>query len=456
MATTAVSHPPGPKAFWPFGILREFRKDAPAFLLKTRREFGDIAYLRLASQDVYLLNNPEHLKEVFVTQQGNFTKSRVLQRAKRMLGEGLLTSEGEFHLRQRRLMQPAFHRDRLKGYATSMTDWAVRTRERLQPGQTVDMAEEMMRLTLAVVAQTLFSANVEEEAAEIGVALGSVLDLFNLVLLPFSEVLEKLPLPFVKRFEKSRETLDRIIYRIIAEHRASGQDKGDLLSMLLVAQDEDDRGVTGRMTDEQVRDEALTIFLAGHETTANALTWAFYLLSQNPGIAARMHAEIDKAIGNRVPGFDDLSALKYVEMVFAEAMRLYPPAWALGRKAIKGFHLDPYEIAPGSIMLMSPYVMHRDPRYYSEPERFDPDRWRPEAVSQRPKFSYFPFGGGARLCIGERFAWMEGVLLLTCLAQKFNPQLVHGHPVETKAVITLRPKHGMRMILTPRGQSAHL
>ena len=448
--TKAMTHPSGPKSMWPFAILREFRKDAPGFLLKTRRQYGEIAFLRLAAQDVYLINDPEFVKEVLVTQQGNFTKSRVLQRAKRMLGEGLLTSEGDFHLRQRRLMQPAFHRDRLRGYANAMTDWGIRTRDRWQPGQTVDMAEEMMRLTLAVVAQTLFSANVEEEARDIGESLGSVLDLFNLVMLPFSEILEKLPLPFVKRFEKARSTLDRIIYRMIAEHRASGEDKGDLLSMLLLAQDEDDRGATGRMSDEQVRDEAMTLFLAGHETTANALTWTWYLLSEHPQIAARMHAEIDRVLNGRTPGFDDMPALKYVEMVFAESMRLYPPAWAIGRKTIQPFSLGGYEIAANSIVLMSPFVMHRDPRFFPDPDRFDPDRWLPEVASTRPKFAYFPFGGGARLCIGERFAWMEGVLLLTCLAQKFAPKLVAGHPVETKAMITLRPKHGMKMILEPR------
>ncbi len=448
--TTALTHPSGPKSIWPFAILREFRKDAPGFLLKIRRQYGEIAFLRLAAQDVYLINDPEYVKEVLVTQQGNFTKSRVLQRAKRMLGEGLLTSEGDFHLRQRRLMQPAFHRDRLRGYADAMTDWGVRTRDRWQPGQTVDMAEEMMRLTLAVVAQTLFSANVEEEARDIGESLGAVLDLFNLVMLPFSEILEKLPLPFVKRFEKARTTLDRIIYRMIAEHRASGEDKGDLLSMLLLAQDEEDRGATGRMSDEQVRDEAMTLFLAGHETTANALTWTWYLLSEHPQIAARMHAEIDRVLNGRTPGFDDMPALKYVEMVFAESMRLYPPAWAIGRKTIQPFSLGGYEIAANSIVLMSPFVMQRDPRFYPHPDRFDPDRWLPEVASTRPKFAYFPFGGGARLCIGERFAWMEGVLLLTCLAQKFAPKLVPGHPVETKAMITLRPKHGMKMVLEPR------
>lgn len=447
-ATTAV-FPPGPKTFLPFGVLRPFRKDAPAFLLKMRQQYGDVVFLRMGIQNVYLLNHPDLIKDVLVTHQTNFTKSRVLQRAKRMLGEGLLTAEGSFHLRQRRMIQPAFHRDRLKGYATSMAEWGVRTSERWQPGQTVDMANEMMRLTLAVVAQTLFSTNVEDDATEIGESLEAILDLFNLVMLPFSEILEKLPLPFVKRFERARDTLDQIIYRMIAERRASGEDKGDLLSMLLMALDDEDRA-SGGMTDQQVRDEAMTLFLAGHETTANALTWTWYLLSQHPQIAARMQKEIDEVLGGRVPGFDDLPNLKYVEMVLAEGMRLYPPAWAVGRKAIGPHQIGEYTAEPGSIMLMSQYVMHRDPRYFPDPERFDPDRWLPEIAAQRPKFSYFPFGGGSRLCIGERFAWMEGVLLLAILAAKWNPQLVPGHPVQHKAMITLRPRYGMKMILQPR------
>lgn len=427
----------------PFGLLRHFRKDAPGFLLETRERYGDVAFLRLSGQDVYLLNHPDYIRDVLVTNQTNFTKSRVLERSKRMLGEGLLTSEGQFHLRQRRMIQPAFHRERLRGYATAMTSWAIRTRDRWQAGQTIDMSEEMARLTLGIVGQTLFSANVEEDAPEVGRALAEILESFNMVMLPYFELLEKLPLPFLQRFREARETLDRIVYRIIAERRASGDDKGDLLSMLLLARDEDD---DGSMTDEQVRDEAMTLFLAGHETTAVALTWAWYLLSQHPEVAARMRAEI----GNEPPGFDDLPRLKYVEMVFAETLRLYPPAWAIGRKAIAGHRINgEYETKAGSILLQSPYVMHRDPRYFAEPDRFDPDRWLPENVAERPKFSYLPFGGGTRVCIGERFAWMEGVLLLATIAQRWSPKLSPGHPVRHKALLTLRPAFGMKMILEP-------
>jgi cytochrome P450 len=409
--------------------------------LRTHEQYGEVAYLRLSGQEVYLVNHPDYVRDVLVTHQNNFTKSRVLQRAKRVLGEGLLTSEGQFHLRQRRMIQPAFHRERLRGYADAMTAWAVRTRDRWQHGQTVDMSEEMARLTLGIVGQTLFSSNVEDDAPEVGRALTAILEIFNLVMLPYFELLEKLPLPFLRRFHDARDTLDRIVYRIIAERRASGEDKGDLLSMLLMARDEDDAGA---MTDEQVRDEAMTLFLAGHETTANALTWAWYLLSQHPDVASRMRAEI----GDQPPGFDDLPRLKYVEMVLAETLRLYPPAWAIGRKAIGPHRINAeYEAKAGAILLQSPYVMHRDARYFPDPDRFDPDRWLPENVAQRPKFSYLPFGGGTRVCIGERFAWMEGVLLLATIAQKWDPQLSPGHPVRHKALLTLRPEFGMKMVL---------
>ena len=318
---------------------------------------------------------------------------------------------------------------------------------RWHDGETHDNDQEKMRLTLAVVAKTLFNSDVEAEAGEIGQALTDVLHLFQMVMLPFSELLERLPLPASRRFQRARARLDETIYRMIAERRASGEDKGDLLSMLLLAQDE---AGTGGMSDRQVRDEALTIFLAGHETTAVALTWTWYLLSQNPEIANRLHAELDAVLGGRMPGVEDVPALKYTEMVFAEAMRIYPPAWAIGRMAIKPYEAAGYNIPVNSIVLMSPFVMHRDPRWFPDPERFDPERWTPEAKAKRPKFAYFPFGGGSRVCIGESFAWMEGVLLLAVIAQRWRFELVPRHPVGYRALITLRTRNGMKMVAHAR------
>jgi len=326
-----------------------------------------------------------------------------------------------------------------------MVECTARARQEWTDGAQLDMSREMMRLTLSVVAKTLFSADVTSEADNIGAALTQVMFLFDMVLMPFSEWIEKLPLPSIRRFQKARDFLDQTIYGIITERRASKEDKGDLLSMLLLAQDED--GGAG-MSDRQIRDEALTLFLAGHETTANALMWTWYLLSENPAAADKFYEEVDRVLQGRLATFDDLPSLKYTEGVFAEAMRLYPPAWAIGRRTKTDYKIGQFTIPARSIFLMSPYVVHRDARWFPEPDRFKPERWA--QPDDRPKFSYFPFGGGTRVCVGERFAWMEGVLLLAVVAQRWRFKLVPGHPVETAALITLRAKHGMKMVAEER------
>jgi cytochrome P450 len=417
-------------------------------MVSMHRAHGDIAHWRIGPQDIYLFSDPDLIRDVLVTNQKNFHKSRGLERAKRLLGNGLLTSEGEFHLRQRRLAQPAFHRQRIASYAGAMSDYAERSSARWNDGDTVDMHTEMMRLTLGIVARTLFDADVDNEAAEIGAALTTAFESFNLAMLPFTELLEKLPFPAVRRFNSAKETLDRIIYRMIDERRKSSEDRGDLLSMLLLATDTEGDG-TG-MNDRQLRDEALTIFLAGHETTANALTWTWYLLSQNTEVREKLHEEIDRVIGDRAPAYEDLAALTYTRMVLAESMRLYPPAWAIGRRSLEPFEVRGYTIPKRAVILMSQYIVQRHSCYYPDPERFEPERWTPEAAAARPKFSYFPFGGGTRVCIGEQFAWMEGILLIAALARKWKMELIPGHPVEVQPLITLRPKHGMRMIVRKR------
>ena len=440
-----TTRPPGPKNPPIIGNLYAFRSDPLGFLNNAARKYGDLVYFKVARQHMYLVNHPDYVREVLVNNQSNFIKSRALQRAKVLLGEGLLTSEGQQHLRQRRLVQPAFHRERLVGYASAMSEGAVRWRDRWQAGSTLDISTEMPHLTLSIVAKTLFSADVESEASEIGAAMTTVLEMFRLLLMPFAEYLEKLPLPHVRRFEKARARLDATIYGLIRERRKSGVDTGDLLSMLLFAQDEE-----SGMTDEQARDEALTLFLAGHETTANALTWTWYLLSQHPEIERRLHDEIDAVLGDRAPEFADVPQLRYAEMILAEALRLYPPAWAIGRKAKGAFEVGGVEVPAESICILCPYLVHRDPRWFPEPEKFDPERWTPEARDARPKFSYFPFGGGARVCIGERFAWMEGVIVMAAIAQKWRLRLQPGQRVEPLPLITLRVKNGLRMIPEPR------
>jgi len=415
-------------------------------LLQLAREYGDVVYFRLGPQRAILFNRPTHVQDLLITNAHKFTKSRLLQRAKILLGEGLLTNEGKFHLRQRRLAQPAFHRDRLKAYSQVMAEYADRAASRWQEGETRDMAQEMMRLTLAVVAKTLFSADVESEASEVGQALTDVLGLFDLMLVPGTAFLQHLPLPAMRRFHRALKQLNGIIYGIIREHRESGKDAGDLLSMLMMAAD--DQGDGSRMNDKQLRDEAMTLFLAGHETTAVALTWTWYLLSQHPQAAAKLREELETVLDGRLPAFDDLPRLPYTEMVMAESMRLYPPAWGISRLAIEAHEIDGFPIAKGTLCLLSPYVMHRNPVFFADPERFDPERWMPEARETRPKYSYFPFGAGARICIGERFAWTEGILILATIAQKWKMNLAPDQQIAHLAQITLRTRYGMRMQLS--------
>ena len=445
--------PPEIKGGAILGVWQNYLRNPPAFLEKAARDCGDIARFRLVHHNAYLLNHPDWIKEVLVTNQANFTKSRMLERARVLLGDGLLTSEDEFHRRQRRMVQPAFHRDRLAGYAASMVDCAARCRDQWQSGAEFDVSQSMVRLSMGIVARTLFSADIESEADEISEALGQVFKLFEALLMPFSQWLEKLPLPSVRRFERARDRLDKTVYQLIAERRASGRDTGDLLSMLLLSQDEEGESRQG-LTDKQVRDEALTLLLAGHETAANALIWTWYLLSQNPDAEAKLYAELDRVLAGRLPVLDDLPQLRYTEGVFAEALRLYPPAWAIGRRAKQEFSIGEYKIPARSIVLMSPWVVHRDARWFSDPLKFAPERWQTAEIETRPKFSYFPFGGGARLCIGERFAWMEGVLVIATLASRWRLRMAPGQRVDTQARITLRPKYPMRMIVEQRASDA--
>jgi len=443
-----VPVPPGPRQTPLVGSLLRFRRNPLAFLLETAQQYGDVVFYRFGTARVYLLKDPEHIKDVLVTHQHKFVKGRGIQWAKLFLGEGLLTSEGEFHTRQRRLSQPAFHRQRIGAYAAIMADYAERARGRWHDGQSLAFESEMHALTLAIAGRTLFGEDMADEAGEIGAALTDVLSLFPRFALPFARAIQALPLPSNRRFDRARARLDATVYRIIRLRRESGVDQGDLLSMLMAAQDHEGDG--GRMSDLQLRDEVMTLLLAGHETTANALCWTFFLLSQNPGAEAALHAEVDEVLGDRLPGLEDVPRLRYAEQVFAESMRLYPPAWGIGRKVVADHPVGAWTLPAGALVSMSPWVTHHDPRFFPEPFRFDPDRWRPEARAARPRFSYFPFGGGARQCIGEQFAWMEGVLLLSTLAQRFRFRLSPGTVVEPEPLITLRPRGGLPMIAEER------
>jgi cytochrome P450 len=435
--------PPGPPRSLRTLLIYGPGRDPLGYFVGLQRKYGDLVHARVASEHLFLVNDPRHVRDIFITHQRKFMKGRGLERAKRLLGQGLLTSEGEVHLRQRRLMQPAFHRDRIASYASAMTTYADRVRGGWTDGATIDAAQEMMRLTLAVVGKTLFDTDVESQARDVGHALNDVLDSFWLQMLPFPSLLERLPIPALRRSRAARHRLDAIIYTMIAERRQSAHDRGDLLSMLLMARDEE--GGSGGMTDQQVRDEAMTIFLAGHETTANALSWTWYLLGGAPDIEAKLHEEVDRVLAGRLPEMSDIPSLPFVEKVVTESMRLYPPAWIVGRRALEDYPIDGFVMPARSIVIVSPYIMHRDARYFPEPDRFRPDRWTDAFKASLPPFAYFPFGGGVRRCIGESFAWMELILVVATIAQRWTLRLVPGHPVVPRPVVTLRLKHGLKM-----------
>ena len=442
--------PPSQKSRYPGESMLGITRRPLVYFPALKQTHGDVAMVYIGRQPIVLASHPDHIRDVLVTNARNFHKGRGLERAKMLLGEGLLTSEDEFHLRQRRLAQPAFHRARIMAYGDVMATYAERRADHWHDGDVLEINHEMAAYTLAVVGKTLFDADIEGEAHEIGEALAAAIAAFNYTVLPLAPLLLHLPIPMARRYKKGRQRLDATIYRMIAERRASGEDKGDLLSMLLLAHDTEGDG--GGMSDLQLRDEVMTLLLAGHETTANLLMWAFYLLSQNLDAEARMHAEID-ALGDGLLGAADVARLPYTRAVIAETMRLYPPAWVIGRRALSEYRIGEYTVPARTIILMSQWIVHRDPRWWPDAERFQPERWLADgsaADPARPKFSYFPFGAGTRVCIGEQFAWMEGILGLATFARRFAMRLVPGHPVVPRPIITLRAQHGMRMVAHAR------
>jgi cytochrome P450 len=409
------------------------------------RTYGDVCRFRMGFFDIYLLSHPDYIKELLVTQHRTVRKSLVIRLGRLLLGNGLLSSEGEFHRRQRRLMAPAFHKRSIERCCAVMAEKAEALSRTWQPGHTVDMHHEMTRITLGIIGETMFGSDVGEKATQVSRVLKDVFSLVTRVNDPIRGVfLSILPLPSNIRFLRARHTLDRIVYGLIRERRAQAGDRDDLLSLLLNARDAEGDG--SGMTDRQVRDEVLIIFLAGHETTANALTWTWYLLSQHPEIEAKLHEEVDRVLDGRLPGMDDMIRLPYTRMVVQESMRLYPPAYVMDRELMEPLTVGGVTIPKGKTCFVSPWVLHHDPRFFPEPEVFRPERWA-AGEKEPPRYAYFPFGAGPRQCIGEQFAWAEAILVLATLAQHWQPRLVPGHPVETHPLITLRPKYGMKMTL---------
>lgn len=446
MASLArVHYPPGPEQGFFDGLRSQLRRDPLTFMTRNAREYGDIVCLRFFNLRTYLLFHPDHIEDVIVNNAKKFIKGRILRANRFLFGNGLLTSEGEFWLRQRRMMQPAFHRNRIANYSSTMTDCATRLVQSWRDGQQLDIHDAMMRLTLQIVAKTLFHADVERDAPEVrgnlDILLEFTLDFRRLLMSP-----SWLPTPRNLQAKRAVRNLTVIIDRIIQERRQSREDSGDLLSLLINAQDEDG----SRMTNQQLRDEALTLFLAGHETTASALSWTWMLLAQNPRVEQKLHAELDSVLHGRTPTLDDLPNLPYTNHVITESMRLYPPAWAMARLAIEDHALGDYLLAKGTGVTAITWVVHRDPRWYDDPEQFLPERWESDLLKRIPRFAYFPFGYGPRQCIGNAFALMEAQLVLATIAQRFRFTLVPGHPIAPLASITLRPRHGIHVQLESR------
>jgi cytochrome P450 len=453
------SFPPGLRLNLPFYLFSKFFKPGnPILLFEHLRKYGRAAHYRLLWNHIVLLNDPSDIREVLVDKAQFFIKERTQKRMKILLGEGLITADGELHKRHRRIAAPAFHRQRIQAYADTIVSHAAAQRGEWQPGKPIDIAAEMMRLALQITARTLFDTEVTDDIRTINDEANAVMEMYNtLIALPNAELLLRwrIPVPVLIRFRKSKARLDAVVDSMIARKQAEIAFKassgsplgGDLLSMLIAARDDDPaQPASQKLNSEELRDEVLTIFLAGYETVANALSWTWLLLGQNPEAESRLHAELDMVLQGRLPTLDDLPQLPYGEMVIAESMRLYPPAWAMGRQATQDVTVGPYTLPKGSFLFFSQYIVQRDPIYFPEPDAFRPDRFTAEAKAQRPKFAYFPFGGGGRQCIGESFAWMEATLVLATLAQRWRLPLVSDQKVALQPKITLRPMFGIQVI----------
>ncbi len=442
------NRPPGPKGSLIMGVMREFNRDTLAFIERCR-DYGDVVHTRFLYVHAYFLYNPRDIEAILTTNARSYRKAQSLRSPffHRLVGNGLVTSEGDFWRRQRRLAQPAFHRQRISSYGDIMVQYAQRTIDTWKDGEARDLSRDMTRLTLEIVVKTLFNADVSRDADHVGQVLSSLVKPFASQATLKWILDNRLPTPGHRRYFNAVSEIDRIVFRIIAERRASGSDEGDLLSMLLEAQDEDG----SQMTDAQLRDEVMTLFLAGHETTALGLSWSWYLLALNPETEKKFHAELEEVLGGRAPDVSDLPQLKYTEMIAKETMRLYPPAYAVGREAIEETELGGFHVPKGTQVFAFQWVTHRDPRFFDDPAAFKPERWANGASEQLPKYAYFPFGGGPRQCIGNYFAMMEIVLLLATIGQRFRFELTE-EKVEVLPVLSLRPKNGIKVLATKRHQ----
>ena len=439
--------PPGPRGRFLLGNLPDFARDILGFVTFCAREYGDVTRLRLGKYDAYLLNHPDLVDEVLRKQRENFVKHRFFWRhVTAIFGTGLLTSEGEFWLRQRRLAAPAFHPDRIAAYGGVMVAYSDRLVDGWRDGEVRNVHEDMMRVTMEIVSKTLFDADVETDVDELGRAFEIVLrEIAGRFRRPF-KIPDWIPTPGNLRYRRGVRRLERLVFRILAERRADPRDRGDLLSLLMSARDDDGNA----MSDAQLRDELVTIFLAGHETTAIALSWTLHLLAQHPLVRDRLVKELFDQLDRRPATVDDLPNLPFADAVVKEGIRLFPPAYVLGREAVADCEIGGWKIPRGATVFMSPWVIHRDARWFASPEKFLPERWLDGLAARLPRFAYMPFGGGPRICIGDRFATMEAVLILATVARRYRLERTSEAEIVPFPSITLRPEGGVWMRLVQR------
>jgi len=443
--------PPGPTGFLlaPRRFI-DYARDPLGYLTRLARKYGDVVLMPSFGMPFYMFSHPDQIEEILRHKHRLFKKDFYIEALRPLLGNGLLTSEGETWRRQRMMAQPAFQAKQIQQYASTMVEYSERLGSSWRPGETRDIHVEMMRLTLEVVTKTLFDVEVTDEAGEIGSDLETAMNYYANPLSMWP-TWRHVPTPTNLKFRATLRRLNAIMFQMIRERREAGPgERSDLLSRLLVAEDEEGR----KMSDTELRDQLITLFLAGHETTALTLSYTFYLLAQNPEVEATLHNELDRVLGDRPATAEDVPALQYTERVIKESMRLYPPAWTLGREALEECEIGGYRIPKGGQVLMAQWIVHRDERFWPDPERFDPSRWTEENSKDRPRCAYFPFGDGPRICVGNNFAMMEAVLLLTTIAQRFRLELAPGQTLRLVPSVTMRPRDGIKMIVRERPRSA--
>ena len=434
--------PPGPDGLPFVGVTREFAKDRLGFVTRMAEEYGDVVRSPVAGGDAfYGLYHPDHIRYVLVENNQNYVKGEIFQRQLSLLGEGVLNAEGERWRRQRHMVEPAFHPNRIAGYEEPMTDFTERLVDDYTDGEVRNVHGDMMTLTLEIVAHALFDVDIREAQDDVGRALETVMAHSRRRSARLVNIPDWVPTPGNVQYLRAANALDSIVSGIIEERRDGDDDSLDVVSMLMTAEDESGEG----MTDEQIHDEVMTLLLAGHETTAQALTYTWYLLATHPEVEQRLLAELDEVLAGDTPTVADLTALTYTEKVIRESMRLYPPVWGLLREPIADDEIDGYRIPAGKSVGVFQWVTHRDPRFYDDPLAFQPERWTDDFRRNLHPFAYFPFGGGPRRCLGDRFALQESRLVLATMAQSIHFEAIPSTDLELEPAITLRPANGLRM-----------